>query len=70
MSRAVPKLFAEITAKLEDLHAVAIEGQRRDNSPDMQRVLASQLRMDMMRLDAALGSIKTELGDDREGGAA
>ena len=70
MSRAVPKLFAEITAKLEDLHAVAIEGQRSDNSPDMQRVLASQLRMDMIRLDAALGSIKTELGDDREGQVA
>lgn len=69
MSRAVPKLFAEITARIEDLHAVAIEGQRRDNSPDMQRVLASQLRMDIMRLDAALGSIKTELGNDREGEA-
>ncbi len=29
---------------LEDLHGVAVEGQRRDNGPDMQRVLLFQLR--------------------------
>lgn len=45
MSEAIPALFATITAKLEDLHAIAIEGQRGDNSPDMQRALARHLRI-------------------------
>ena len=44
MSDTVRTLFAEITAKLENLHAIAIEGQRSDNSPDMRRLLANQLR--------------------------
>ncbi len=66
MKLSVPRLFADVTAMLEDLHSVAVEGQRRDNSRDMQRALACQLRMGMMSLDTSLAAIKRSLGDDRE----
>lgn len=66
MNVSVPRLFADVTAKLEDLHSVAVEGQRRDNSCDMQRALACQLRMGMMALDTSLAAIKRSLGDDRD----
>lgn len=66
MKLSVPRLFADVTAKLEDLHSVAVEGQRRDNSHDMQRALACHLRMGMMSLDTSLHAIKRSLGDDRD----
>jgi len=66
MSAAIPRLFANVTAKLEDLHSVAVEGQRRDNSRDMQRALVSQLRMGFVSLDTSLAAIKRGLGDDRD----
>lgn len=66
MKAAVIRLFADVTAKLEDLHSIAVEGQRRDNSRDMQQALTCQLRMGMMSLDTMLGAIKRSLGDDRD----
>lgn len=62
MRDAIPRLFADITARLEDLHAVAVEGQRRDNSPDIQRVLVCQLRASVASLDLVLAKIKRRLG--------
>ena len=58
--KVIPSLFAEIKSFAEDLHVVAIEGQRLDNAPDMQRALTSQLRMTM---DGKMGDIKRLLGD-------
>lgn len=66
MRDAIPRLFADITTKLEDMHSIAVEGQRCDNTPDMQRVLASQLRMGIVSLDRMLAAIKRRLGDDHE----
>lgn len=66
MSAAIPRLFADVTAQLEDLHSVAVEGRRRDNSRDMQRALVSQLRMGVVALDTSLAAIKRGLGDDRD----
>ncbi|MEZ5710096.1 MAG: hypothetical protein R3E02_11995 [Blastomonas sp.] len=66
MKDAIPRLFADITAKLEDTHMIALEGQRRDNTPDMQRVLASQLRMGVASLDTSLAKIERRLGDDHD----
>lgn len=63
MKDAIPRLFADITAKIEDMHMIAVEGQRRDNAPDMQRVLACQLRMGVTALDTSLAKIKRRLGD-------
>lgn len=66
MRDAVPRLFAKVTAKLEDLHMIAVDGQRRDNSTDMQRVLAAQLRMGLASLGASLAEIANRLGDDHD----
>jgi hypothetical protein len=63
MSAPVPRLFADITAKLEDLHAVAVEGQCHDHSADMQVVCAAHLCMGIASLDTALQQIRRQLGD-------
>lgn len=63
MTAPVPRLFADITAKLEDLHAVAVEGQCHDHSADMQIVFTAQLCMGIASLEAALQQIRHQLGD-------
>lgn len=66
MTGTIPRLFADITAKLEDMHMIAVEGQRRDNTPDMHRVLTCQLRMGVASLDTSLAKIKRRLGDGHD----
>lgn len=66
MSNAVPALFAKITAKLEDLHAIAIEGQRRDNSPDIQRALASQLRNGTGSINRTIKSVGKQVNSSHD----
>lgn len=66
MSGIIPRLFADVTAKLEDMHMIAVEGQRGDNAPDMQRVLVCQLRMGVASLDISLAKIKRRLGDGHD----
>ena len=63
MRKAIPHLFADATAKLEDAIAISVEGQRRDNSQDMQRALACHLRMAIAVMDGVVGEIKHRLGD-------
>lgn len=58
----VPKLFADATMLLEDLHGVAVEGQRRDNAPDMQLALARHLRAGIVRLDGIVVEIALRAG--------
>lgn len=60
---AIPHLFANITAQAEDFHAISVEGQRRDNTADMQRALACHLRMAIAAMDSIVGEIKDRLGD-------
>ncbi|MCW3837081.1 hypothetical protein ACFQ1E_13020 [Sphingomonas canadensis] len=62
MSKSVPHLFADVTALLEDLHGVAVEGQRRDNPPEVQLALAASLRPGIVRLDKALIAIGAGVG--------
>jgi len=61
--KSVSRLFAEVTCKLEDAHAISVEGQRRDNAPEMQTVFACHLRMAIVAMDAIVGEIKHRLGD-------
>lgn len=61
--KAIPHLFADVTAKLEDAHAISVEGHRRDNAPDMQVVLVCHLRQAIAAIDAIAGEIKQRLGD-------
>lgn len=63
MIAPVPRLFADITAKLEDLHAVAVEGQCHDHSADMQIVYVAHLCMGIASLDTALQQIRDQLAD-------
>lgn len=66
MRKAVPHLFADITAFLEDMHSIAVEGQCSKNSPDMQQVLICQLRMRSAALDAAISRINQRLGEHHD----
>lgn len=47
--------FAEMTATLEDLHGVAVEGQHPDLSRDEGRILIVNLREGIVRLDRLAG---------------
>lgn len=57
MTAVIPHLFMEVTAKLEDLHAIAVEGQRADYAPDMQSVLNIHLHSGLVALDGTVRSI-------------
>lgn len=58
------RLFAELTACLEDAHAIAIEGQASDHSPDLHSALLASLKGDLTRVTkiAALIESRLELG--------
>lgn len=66
MRHTIPRLFADITAKLEDLHAVAVEAQSHHHSADMQIVFAAHLCMGVASLDAAMQQIRLQLGEDHD----
>lgn len=57
MKRDLPCVFAAITARLEDLHSLAIEGQSRDTSFDMYRVLAGELRNGTALIEGTLRDV-------------
>ena len=57
----IPRLFAEAAAKLEDLHGIAIEGQRADNALDLQSVLNVHLRDGLAGLGGTLRAITNAL---------
>jgi hypothetical protein len=61
--KAIPNLFAEATAQLEDAHAISVEGHRRDNAPDMQLALVCHLRQAIAAIDAITSKIRQQLGD-------
>lgn len=65
MSKSIPRLFADVSALLEDMHGIAVEGQRHDNPPEVQLALASSLRPDLVRLDKALIEIGAAIGASR-----
>lgn len=66
MTAPIPSLFAEITSKLEDLHAVAVEGQCHEHSADMQIVFTAHLCIGLASLDTALQEVRRQLGDNQE----
>ena len=57
MKHDLPRAFAVITARLEDAHSLAVEGQHRDNAPDMQRILVAQLRAGLAEIDGKLSAM-------------
>jgi hypothetical protein len=65
VTRAIPHLFADASARLEDLHAIAIEGQRSDNARDMEQALIGQLRSGIAALDTSMRYMAKVLDGDR-----
>lgn len=58
--------FANVTARLEDLHGIAIEAQDSANTADMLRVLAGEMQSGLTALGGLLHHISSEL-DRNEG---
>ena len=65
MRKTIPHLFADVTAKLENLHAIAVEGQRSDNAPDMQDVLTVHLRSGLAALAGDMRAMAKALEGSR-----
>ena len=61
--KTVPHMFAELTAQTEDFHSLTVEGQCRTNWLDMQKAIASHLRMAIVAMDGIVSEIKHRLGE-------
>lgn len=48
--KPVQILFAELTAAVEDVHAIAVEGQHPEQSPDAHRALVAHVRAGAVRI--------------------
>ena len=57
----VRRLFADLTAVLEDIHGLAVEGQHPDHSPDIQGVILTSVRYAMRRSQRIVLDIGLEL---------
>jgi len=63
--KLVSHKFADVTAVLEDMHGIAVEGQAKDLTPDMQSALLMSLRSslaDLQRLLTGIGLL-LKIGD-------
>lgn len=61
MTKSIPHFFADATESLEDLHSIAVEGQRSDNAPDMPGVLIIHLQSGIVALDETLRTMSRAL---------
>ena len=55
--KSVSRRFADLTAVLEDMHGIAVEGQAKDLTPDMQGALLTALRSSLADLQRSLTGI-------------
>jgi hypothetical protein len=60
---SVSILFADVTGKLEDLHAIAIEGQASDELTDMRLALLGMMDVGLSDLEMAVQAIREALND-------
>jgi len=60
---SVSILFADVTGKLEDLHAIAIEGQASDELTDMRLALLGMMDVGLSDLEMAVQAIRAALND-------
>jgi hypothetical protein len=65
MNKSIPHLFTEVTALLEDMHGIAVEGQRRDNPPEVQLALADSLTTGFTPLETLAFGIVASLRGQR-----
>jgi hypothetical protein len=59
--KSLQHLFADMTASIEDLHGIAVEGQGLDVTPDVHASLALCLREQLAGIDAQLTQIENQL---------
>lgn len=57
------ELFARLTGELEDLHALATEGQERGLPSEASRIVVGQFGNGLQRLHALVDQIIGTLGD-------
>lgn len=57
MRKSVHHQFADIMANAEDIAALAMEGQGRDATPEMHRILVAHLRSGLEAVDRKLTAI-------------
>lgn len=50
----VPKMFAELTCAIEDLHGIAVEGQAPNLSPDIQLFLLNSINAGLTSIGVAV----------------
>ena len=63
MSANVTGLFADMRSALEDVHAIAVEGQQQGHSPDMQRVLLQNMCSALQRVQRTARLVISNLGE-------
>lgn len=66
MKVSVPAQYAALSALLEDMHALSLEGRRRDSCPDMQMAVAGLLADGAASLGEALTKINLKLQAAKE----
>jgi len=55
MKRHNPReVFADVTAALEDVHDLAVQGQSSDLTPDMIAPLAGHIRQGLVRIESLM----------------
>lgn len=60
---SVAALFAELTGKLEDLHAIAVEGQAFDALADMRLALLRMMIEGLCSLELTVKALREALDD-------
>ena len=63
--KTIPRRFADITAALEDLHAVAVEGQARNTAPELQGALVRAIQAGLERLERRASKIARRIEAQR-----
>lgn len=59
--KTVQHLFADLTALIEDLHGIAVEGQAPDASADMRSVLATSISTGLAHAGGIVVAIRATL---------
>ena len=59
--KSIPRLFAELTAVIEDMHGIAVEGQAPHLSPDLRNMLLRSLNQSVARIELITSAIERRL---------
>ena len=57
MTRRPQRIFADVTAALEDVHDLAVQGQSPDLTTDMVEPLSAHIRQGLARIDRLMDGL-------------